>query len=90
MSRFSVGEIATLTTRPSECNPPDLARYQGEDVELLRNLDGIFWEVRTSNGDTFYADEWVLRKKRPPKQPRAEIGEWELCPWQPKQRELQA
>lgn len=48
---------------------------------------GMAYRIQWPDGYTNAAYPNQLRKRRPPEPPRQEVGDWELCPWQPKQRE---
>lgn len=46
--------------------------------------EGDTYLVAWANGHTCCTWPWQMRRKQPPVD-RQEVGEWELCPWQPKQ-----
>lgn len=89
--RFRIGEIAILVLQPSEIPHPDWAPYIGKEVEIVgalqrrefRSGDSVAAHVvRSQDGRKFGAQPCNLRKKRLPP-PREQIGDWDLCPWQP-------
>lgn len=85
---FKIGEVALLA-----CNGN--AGNAGDEVTIIRGT--ILREVTRFGGppyiESFYQIRCVLgvfetapselRKKPPPEAPRQQLGEWELCPWQP-------
>lgn len=89
--RFRIGEIAILVLAQGEVPHPDWISYIGQEVEIVGGLrkrrfrktpEASAYLVRAQDGRKFGAQPVNLRKKRLPP-PREELGEWDLCPWQP-------
>lgn len=101
MDKFEIGEVAILwkpgaINHGKECTiigPLRMVECQGMwsgDVieELCYQVDygpGFVYGPFHSKGARQWCSPKHLRKKRPPEQPREQLGEWALCPWQPKQ-----
>jgi len=97
--RFRIGEIAILVLQPGETPNRCWLPYIGQEVEVVgalrkrefRNCDSVAAHVVLArDGRRFGAQPCNLRKKRLPPTPREEVGEWELCPWQPKHSTVSA
>lgn len=46
------------------------------------DMSATFGKSKREDG-LWAAEPHELRKKRPPADPPEQLGEWELCPWQP-------
>lgn len=47
-------------------------------------MDKTWYRINIEgHGDGWHSDGKRLRPRRPPDEKREELGEWELCPWQP-------
>ncbi len=78
---FAVGEVAVIAVSYLPEFPV------GMEVTVLRvhGAPGSEFEyvIHESRHDVVCASRRCLRKKRPPPK-REEVGDWELCPWQPR------
>lgn len=101
---FKPGEIALLvfpswTAHVKASEPGKFG--EGTEVTVLTNLmylrfDNLpggpatrqGYKIQTPDGKEWGATPDMLRKKKPPGQPREQLGEWELCPWRPKHRSV--
>jgi len=93
--KFEVGEVA-IYVRPGSksygqevtiLSPLRLRRLwnrEGTSFRLVEAHEVKFGEQTIGvNGHPFGAVPEELRKKPPKVTPREQVGEWELCPWQP-------
>jgi hypothetical protein len=98
MSQFKIGESAMFvrhTGKLSDAAEP----YHGQVVTIVDGplskpsppyesfVGNVGYLIRASDGFQVEVGEVCLRKIEPPPQ-REELGEWELCPWQPKHLEV--
>lgn len=95
MAKFRVGEIVVLAWAVV----PKFARRIGEEftvtaIGTMGTRYGLIepadYEITDRDGKTYAADEWQLRKRRPPEEP----GSWseieKLTNWNPTKREVRA
>lgn len=87
MSDFKVGDLCEFV----EGGPswlPLRKEYIGHEVIIVAIPSKRSWadvdvqDAAGTRGATFFG---CLRKKPPKAKPREPVGEWDLCPWQPKQ-----
>lgn len=92
MSKFEVGEIATLVwmvgIMNEKCRP-----YIGSDVKVIGGMgdrltvDGVVhgYAVVASDGFCITSVPGNLRKKRPPESDINDVTTWDKCAWRPRE-----
>jgi hypothetical protein len=93
MDKFEVGETALVAMIPKNTENVhhvaigDEVTVVGEYRIRTFRTGKRHWCYLVSLGDghSYRARRQWLRKKPPKTQLREQLGEWELCPWQPKQ-----
>ena len=93
MANFKVGDVCVIVN--SITHAENIGRHCTVTSELYQWwCMGVNWSVHdivSENGEAYRAHPDCLRKIEPPKPPdeqRQELGEWELCPWQPKRERV--
>ena len=81
--KFKVGDVV----RVKQCHGDTPSWYIGIECTIIR----VNPMDQKNTYQTDYHGMWgcddCFELKRPPEYPREELGEWELCPWRPKEYE---